>query len=185
MSQSHKVYTEMAESDLLISDEYLTLLREMHAARPYWGNGGHKYADEIRQLANDTKARTILDYGCGIGTLALVLRELPIAEYDPGVIGKEQRPKPADIVVATDVLEHIETGCIDFVIRDIFELTRIACFMVICVRPATTTLPNGHNAHLIIHDTLWWGDRLRRQPWNSIRLRYSDHDIAIFVASKL
>lgn len=149
----------------LISPEYQEQLRLLHASR-VWGAGGHKYADAARQLACAVGAADVLDYGCGAGTLKPALADYPVREFDPGIIGKDGLPDPADLVVCSDVLEHIEPHCLDAVLDHLFGLTRKACFAVIATRPAHKTLPNGRNAHLIVRPVKWWLAWLGTKPWN-------------------
>lgn len=104
-------------------------------------------------------SRDILDYGCGQRTLE---RDLgwAIRNYDPCIPGLDASPDPADVVVCTDVLEHIELECLDEVLDDLRRVTRKAGFFVIATRPAEKTLPDGRNAHLIQEPISWWMPRL-------------------------
>lgn len=169
----------------LITREYLALLREKHHAKgaPPWGTGGYKFAPEIRWLAKLIDAKTILDYGCGRGTLKknVLLRRYRIYEYDPGIATKRRMPSKADLVVATDVLEHVEPQCLTAVLDHIYELTQIVCYMVIATRPADNKLPDGRNAHLIIENSDWWLVQLRRQPWAEINVQRVNEDELVVI----
>ena len=156
----------------LLTPKYLEQLVLMNDVG-IWGRGGYKYADEICALADDVKAKTILDYGCGQGTLARDERmgRFRMFEYDPGILGKDEMPFPADVVVVTDVMEHIEPRCLDAVIRHIHSLTKSVCYAVISTRPATKVLPNHQNAHLIVQDGHWWQRRFRAR-WTRVAERY-------------
>lgn len=148
----------------LLSAEYQQQLRILHAGRP-WGYGGYKYGKAVSDLAKSVNARTVLDYGCGIGTLklALQLEPLIVYEYDPGVIEKDSPPKPADILVCTDVLEHIEPDYFHAVLDHMQQLMLNAGFVVISTREAKSVLPDGRNAHLIVRDFDWWIKMLSRR----------------------
>lgn len=146
---------------MLISDSYRTMNRELHQ-RDSYGVWGDRWLDQINSLIAEYRPRTLLDYGCGKGALARKL-EMPIAEYDPAIEGKDHAPEPADIVVCTDVLEHVEPECIDDVLDHLQQVTRRVLFAVIATRPAKKTLSDGRNAHLIIQPWEWWEDRLRHR----------------------
>ncbi len=75
-------------------------------------------------------AQSVLDYGCGKGTLAEAV-SFEIREYDPAIAGKDENPLPADLVICTDALEHIEPEYLDAVLVHIASLTRMAAFFVV------------------------------------------------------
>lgn len=76
--------------------------------------------------------------------------------YDPGVPEYADPPKPAEMVVSIDVLEHIEPDCIEDVLDHLEELTERILFVTICSAPAGKILPDGRNAHLIQKPAEWW-----------------------------
>ena len=137
-----------------ISPEYLELQRAYHAEKDHYGTMGSRYVDGVRQLIKDVGAKSVLDYGCGKGTLRKELGDI-VREYDPAIPGKDGEPEPADIVVCTDVLEHIEPDKLDSVLEHMRCLGQWF-FLVIATRPAEKDLPDGRNAHLLIHDAAWW-----------------------------
>lgn len=141
------------------SPEYAAMQRQFHINRPDYGVSGQRYADHILDLAQRMKTRSILDYGCGKATLQKSL-PFPIQNYDPFVEEYSQRPQPADLVVCTDVMEHIEPEFVGFVLQDIRDLALQAVFFQIATRPASKVLPDGRNAHLIQEGGNWWLDRL-------------------------
>ncbi len=85
-----------------------------------------------------------------------------VREYDPGIIGKDALPKPADLVIATDVLEHIEPELLGNVLEHIRSLARLGVFLNIATSPAREILPDGRNAHLIIRPPAWWREELAK-----------------------
>lgn len=137
------------------SPEYAKLQADFHQQRPDYGCSGHKYADPIMQLARNLNTRDILDYGCGKCTLQKSI-PFPIQNYDPFIIEHAGRPLPADLVVCTDVMEHVEEDFLQNVIQDIHALTKRAAFFQIATTPAKKTLPDGRNAHITLHDSNWW-----------------------------
>jgi hypothetical protein len=137
------------------STSYAELQRQFHIDRPDYGMSGLKYTEHILQLSNKLKTRDILDYGCGKATLQKSL-PFPIQNYDPFIDEYKQRPAPAQIVVCTDVMEHIEPEYVMNVLSDIRLLTLQLAFFQIATRPAAKFLPDGRNAHLIQEPINWW-----------------------------
>lgn len=145
----------------LITDGYADLNRQLHASNLRYGAGGARWAEDVRRLAKRVGDDcTILDYGCGKGTLRAALPDLDIRCYDPAFERYSARPEPADLVACTDVLEHIEPELLDNVLEDIALLTRQLAFFVVCMRYAKKRLPDGRNAHLIVRPAPWWVDRI-------------------------
>jgi 2-polyprenyl-3-methyl-5-hydroxy-6-metoxy-1,4-benzoquinol methylase len=143
----------------LVSPGYRATLNAMHD-RQRWGADGHKHADAVRALVQKVEAATILDYGCGRGTLAASMAPIRVSGYDPGIPGKEGMPKPCDLVVCTDVLEHVEEDRLDAVLDHLKTLAGKALYLVIATREANATLPDGRNAHLLVRSAQWWTDKL-------------------------
>lgn len=143
----------------LISDQYRTLNQDLHKDNKEYGMTGRKHVDMILNICRTFNTQDVLDYGCGKSTLALNL-PFNIKQYDPAVAKYKALPRPADIVVCTDVLEHIEPVFLEDVLNHIQSLTRIAVFFSISTVPAKKTLPDGRNAHLLVKDSRWWMDRL-------------------------
>lgn len=154
----------------LISDGYRNLNQQLHADPKGFGGDGKKHAERVYGFARKLNARSICDYGCGEGTLKPALRKLGfqgfIGEYDPAMPGPLQNlPKPAHLLVCTDVLEHIEPEKLGAVMRHQFLVAEHAAFMTIATRPANKLLPDGRNAHLIQESPDWWMDKLRAAGW--------------------
>ena len=142
--------------------EYQALNRKLHASNPTFGGHGSKWAEHVQKVAQLMNSTSILDYGCGKGSLAMAV-PLPIREYDPAVPGKDADPAPADLVVCTDVLEHIEPECLQEVLDHIASLTvRIAFFTIHC-GAASKNLPDGRNAHLSQHSMQWWTEQINKR----------------------
>jgi len=143
----------------LISDTYRQMNQKLHDEMGHFGAGGYKHAEVVLKLSEKLKTTSVLDYGCGKGTLAKNL-PFPIWEYDPAISGKDMSPRPADIVVCTDVLEHIEPEMLGDVLANLASLTQKVGYFVISTRPAKKVLPDGRNAHLIQEGKDWWGKTL-------------------------
>lgn len=142
----------------LMTDDYLSMNAMLHLRFPSYGASGHKWA----QVVNDLGHTDVLDYGCGKGTLAKALgRE--IKEFDPAIPGKNLQPEPADLVVCTDVLEHIEPDFLDNVLGNIHYLCKKEALFVVATRPAHKTLSDGRNAHLIVEPVGWWRNKISKR----------------------
>jgi hypothetical protein len=162
----HKHATIGYVKPTLITPEYAALNRQLHESNMAYGVGGGKHADTVRRLVKGltgTLGRTpaVLDYGCGKGLLAKAL-EFPIWEYDPAIPEKSEAPRPADLVVCTDVLEHIEPDRLLYVLGDLQRVTKQVGYFVIHTGPAAKTLPDGRNTHLIQKGEAWWRKQLTR-----------------------
>ncbi len=146
---------------MLISAEYAALNRQLHQENAAYGVGGGKHAPTVLKLAESVDARSVLDYGSGKSGLA---KSMPygITEYDPAVPGKDESPRPADLVVCTDVLEHIEPDKLAFVLADLQRCTRKVGYFVIHTGPAAKHLADGRNTHLIQRGLAWWQKQLGR-----------------------
>lgn len=143
----------------LISADYRAQNAQLHHENIYYGVGGGKHVDTVLKLVEKCQTHSVLDYGCGKGYLAKAL-PFPIWEYDPAIEGKDGTPRAADIVVCTDVLEHVEPDKLDFVLGDLARCTRKVGYFVIHTGAAGKTLPDGRNTHLIQEKREWWENRL-------------------------
>lgn len=143
----------------MISENYRAQNRQLHTLNPNYGRSGIKCAELVVQLARDLRTTDVLDYGCGKGTLAEAL-PFEIQEYDPAVEGKEALPAPADIVICSDVLEHVEPDFLQAVLRHLARCTKRIAYVVVHTVPAMKTLPDGRNTHLIQKAGPWWRTQL-------------------------
>lgn len=139
----------------LISDEYRRLNQEMHETKPAYGISGREYLDEVVGLCKSMETKDVLDYGCGKSTLAMNL-PFTISQYDPAIPRFSDLPEPADIVVCTDVLEHIEPELIGNVLDHLQALTKRMLFAVIHTEDSNKHLPDGRNAHILKETPRWW-----------------------------
>ncbi len=144
-----------------ITDDYLEQNRQLHETNANYGLGGWRHAEKILELREQTEATTVLDWGCGKGKLRQALGDPDwVSEYDPAIPGKDTRPQMADIVVCTDVLEHIEPQLLDNVLTELVRLTAKAAFLVIATRESNKYLPDGTSPHKIVENAVWWRAKL-------------------------
>lgn len=151
----------------LITQPYLEEQRRLHADPRGYGGRGRKWAPQVIALAEACGGASVLDYGCGQGSLAAALAGQPavlrIAEYDPAIPGKDGRPSFADVVVCTDVMEHVEAAYLDEVIEHLATLTRRRLLLVISLVPTAKTLSTGEQAHVSLHDVAYWRAAFERR----------------------
>ncbi len=119
------------------SPEYKTLQEALHARGDY-GTSGFKHADRIMDLSKQLKTRSILDYGCGQQTLQKGL-PFPITNYDPFLKGLDAEPEAHDLVVCSDVLEHIEPECLENVLLHLQSKVVRMLWLDVACRPANST----------------------------------------------
>lgn len=143
----------------MITESYRKLNEQLHKDNEYYGTSGVKYSQQVYSLATAMQTEDILDYGCGKSTLA---NNLPfkIKQYDPAIHKYSTLPQPADLVICTDVIEHIEPEMLDEVLNHLKSLTKRKGFFTIATREAKKTLADGRNAHLIIESPLYWFKKL-------------------------
>jgi hypothetical protein len=147
-------------TEFLITEGYRALNVELHERVAYYGTFGDQWADRVAALAQDVGATTVLDYGCGKGALKAALPDLDVREYDPAIPGKDALPSPADLVVCTDVLEHVEIECMNSVLSHIVCLAERAVLVCVSTRIGSKKLADGRPAHITVRSRDWWQAKL-------------------------
>ncbi|MDR9419449.1 methyltransferase domain-containing protein [Gracilimonas sp.] len=144
----------------LISDEYKEQNRLLHESKTKFGQRGHRHLNQVRKLYKEYKCSSIIDYGCGKADLSKACR-VKVQNYDPGIPEYDIDPDSADLVVCTDVLEHIEPELLDNVLSHLQELTLKVGWFVIATRyDRSKTLPDGSNPHRVVKPGKWWKAKL-------------------------
>jgi hypothetical protein len=135
--------------------------------RPNWGHGGTQHVEPILAEFRSRGGSTAIDYGCGLGNILTKLqtsgqaRRTQFSGYDPGVERYAELPEsPVDVVISTDVLEHIEPDRLQSCLKHIRWLTGSWAYINVHTGPANAILPDGRNAHLIQQPAEWWAKRL-------------------------
>ena len=144
----------------VITEIYRELNKQLHKSDSYFGAGNEKWKFAVTKLTREYHSQDVLDYGCGKGRLAKKLN-FPIKQYDPAFKDKADLPQAADIVICTDVLEHVEPECLEDVLDDLKRIVKKVGIFVISTRPSTMFLSDKRNAHLIIKPANWWAKRLK------------------------
>lgn len=153
--------------DSLASPAYRAQLLKMREEKmPRWGNGGQRHITAVAEIADQLQATSVLDYGCGHGMLleglAACRPSLRLAGYDPGIPARAALPEPADLLVSTDVLEHVEPEKLLGVLTHMRFLAGKAAYINVHTGPARAVLPDGRNAHLIQKPAAWWHAELAK-----------------------
>jgi hypothetical protein len=139
----------------------------------------------LMSLVKENNCKTLLDYGCGKAIpydkdrcKEVDLRH-PIQKlcnlksfdlYDPAYEKYATLPnKKYDIVVCTDVLEHIAEQDIDYVLTEILSHSKKIVFLNISCQPALKHFKEGKfkgkNVHISVFDPSWWGHKIGN-IWN-------------------
>jgi hypothetical protein len=139
----------------------------------------------LMSLVKENNCKTLLDYGCGKAIpydkdrcKEVDLRH-PIQKlcnlksfdlYDPAYEKYTTLPnKKYDIVVCTDVLEHIAEQDIDYVLTEILSHSKKIVFLNISCQPALKHFKEGKfkgkNVHISVFDPSWWGHKIGN-IWN-------------------
>ena len=141
----------------LISESYRQQQAELHATGDY-GKAGAGFGDVVSDMLRSTKARTLLDYGCGSrkSLRGALLVPIDYRGYDPAVPAYADDPEPADCVACIDVLEHIEPDHLGDVLDHIRSKTLKRALFSVHLGPAIKVLSDGRNAHLIQEPPAWW-----------------------------
>lgn len=156
-----------------MSEGYRKLQEKLHDDHAGYGTSGRNHASRVfmagAQIVRKFGKCDILDYGCGKETLRLAVEEafppiegMRILGYDPGRPGFDAEPSKAQVVVCTDVMEHIEPECVDAVLRHICELTEHVAIINVSLVPAVKTLADGRNAHICLKPKEWWISFLKK-----------------------
>jgi len=146
----------------LITEPYRDQYRQLYATEQYGGRG-FRWTREADRLLTKTGCRTVIDYGCGQGSLGASLERLgyTVRYYDPAFPALSAPTQGVcDGIVCTDVLEHVEPQCLASVLGHIRSLMGKAGLFVISTRPAKRRLPNGTDPHLLVKRSDWWIERL-------------------------
>ena len=139
----------------------------------------------LMKIVKDNNCKTLLDYGCGKAIpydkerckevdLRNPIQELCSLEsfdlYDPAYEKYATLPdKKYDIVVCTDVLEHIAEQDLDYVLTQILSRSNKVVFLNICCKPALKHFKEGKfkgkNVHISLFEPDWWGRKIGN-IWN-------------------
>jgi len=139
---------------------YIEQYKQIHAQTTWFGSGACIYIEELCLIIDFLKPKSVLDYGCGKGCLVDALKklypEISFYKYDPAIEEISVLPvKKVDLVINTDVLEHIPEEYLESVVEEIASLSENA-FFALHHALACTILPNNENAHCTVKPPIWY-----------------------------
>lgn len=162
------------------SKDYQEQLRQLHAGRPAekkWGTTGRRnFGHYVSKYVNDHNGwiRSVLDFGAGQRTMGdyvlsnNIVDGLEWTDYDPGIPGIDGEnllDREYDLVVSSDVLEHVEPDMVAGTIRQLSKCARKAQYHHIACDPCGLILPDGRNAHLTVMPPDWWRVQMEVDGW--------------------
>lgn len=173
----------------VITRAYQALNNDFHQVRQDWGAFGYKWARGVMALTKRYESTDVLDYGAGKKTLADRL-PFPIQSYEPAF--NDPPPQPADIVICTHVMEHVEPDCLHGVLSDLKRVTKKVAFVRIGTGLSNKIMPDGRDSNLSVLPVEEW-ERLFKQYFSTVahlnvayfakgRLRYGQSDKGSFSA---
>ena len=145
------------------------------------GHSLNKWVIKIQQIIKNNQVNSIIDFGCGKGLLYKnpvkingikyqnILDFWKISQiqlYDPAVPEFASYPnKKADMIICTDVLEHIPEHDVNRLIDDISKLANKIIFFVISTRPASKFFEDGTNVHICLRT---------KEEWESVFMNFRE-----------
>lgn len=165
-------------------DEIINYYISKHGTDPEFCKGSalHKHIPYIAILIQDFRLTSVLDFGCG---KAQFWKKNPFWRamfqwtnenknlynlwlYDPGYDDSDKETRtgmsihntlPAsryDLVICTDVLEHVPEEDIGFTLETILGKSRRFVYLNISCYYATKTFRDGTNVHVTVKPPSWW-----------------------------
>lgn len=129
-----------------------------------------QHADSIGKMVRLLRAKTLLDFGCGRADAYRSphkvwhhwgLKRAEVTLYDPAFNRDNVLPRGKfDVVVCSDVLEHVPTEETDTFIERLAGHARHGLWASVCCRPAKKKFPDGRNLHVTIKPFDWWHVKL-------------------------
>jgi hypothetical protein len=136
------------------------------------------HIEPIGYLIKQTGATTALDFGSGKGQLYQNAADYPansryktisgwgnavVTCYDPGYQAFSAPVEGQyDVVISTDVVEHIPEQDLAWVLEKIFAYATQAVYIVAACYPAQKRLPDGSNAHCTLQPPKWWVGKIQQ-----------------------
>lgn len=153
----------------MISKEYQNILSEIHLKTKFGKR--RKLPDYLGDFIESKDPQSILDFGCGKGMLVDTLIEKyknkTVLGFDPANPKYDTKLSPVDMIVSTDVLEHIEPKFLQQTLKEIHDNCKYTYHLISCA-PAKLVLPDGRNAHLIQESPEWWKQKFQEAGFKVI-----------------
>lgn len=157
----------------------------LYELKPTYGASSKKLFDKILTIVNEYKPKSMLDYGCGKSPLAVMLFDathIPCYKYDP--VFEEYCIIPinkVDLVICTDVLQHIPESELDENLKEISNLGNLCYYKIKCT-DHPTRFPNGEPTNCTIYNKYWWKGELLKYYCFIEELYCEDETSVIFLA---
>ena len=141
-----------------ISEDWRDANAGLHDRNIKYGSSGYSWAVEIYKLVLQFSATSILDYGCGKGSIYKALwRYVDVIHcYDPAVTKYCYGRVLSDIVVCTDVMEHVEPQFTTIVLADLKKLCGKVLFVNVSTGISDKAIDECRNAHANIQPASYW-----------------------------
>ncbi len=174
--------------DLPDYHDHILAYQEMHATRFYGSSATELHLGSVAKVVADLKPASILDWGCGRSDLVAHFwldGRRRIERYDPAIPQYKRLPLGRfDLVLCTDVLEHVPMASVDRVLAEIKEKSDRVLF-TISTKLARARLPDGRNAHVTLLTRAewkrWLGDYFGEV--HEMPSKY-DHELVLLVGPK-
>lgn len=155
-----------------------------HADKNFGGLSILNHVVSIRKLLTETESHTMLDFGCGRGEAyksphklykQLGLPRHAVTLYDPAFMPTSKLPVGQfDLVVCSDVLEHVPEHEVDEFVARLFSYAKKAVWASFCPRPAKKFFPDGRNLHVTQQPMEWWAGRFAANSGGTCRWHLSE-----------
>lgn len=162
-------------------DDLVKEYADIHNSK-YYGHSGENLLPEITETVKNLNPKSILDYGCGRSPLVTYFYndgQRQIYKYDPAIKDYKTMPcNKVDLVLCTDVLEHILIRDQERVLMEIRSLSENVIF-AISTTPARQLLEDGRNAHVTVQPRSWW-IKLLEKYFGKVRfINYNEHYMVV------
>lgn len=146
-----------------ISNYMLDQNEKFHDQREDYGSYGYRWKLGISALIKKHNIDSIIDFGAGKKTLEKSMgHEIPIQSYDPAFDGLTPNLTPADLLVCTHVLEHVEPEYLQSTLDYLSTLTNKVFLLVMDNGISGKILPDGTESNLIQKDMDWWESKIKK-----------------------
>jgi len=153
---------------MTINENMIKLLNKMHLNDNIFpGSSLIRHIPHIDKFIRQYNIKSMLDYGCGKA------KHHPpqwnAALYDPGYPPFSEKPTGKyEMVISTDVLEHVEEEYVEEVLTEIFNYATKFVYLNISTRKAGKNLPDGRNAHVTVKPKSWWRKKVKKCSRSSV-----------------